>query len=106
MSEAQMLFPIEPKEFWQKLKAIVEQVVIEHTNFSGATGGSKIHQRPLLKAVEVCATLRISKPTLYQWMNSGKLPSIKIESRRYFKWEDVQKLVESSREGGQSSLRN
>ena len=32
MVDVQMLFPTEPKEFWQKLKTIVEQVVIEHNN--------------------------------------------------------------------------
>jgi hypothetical protein len=32
MGEMQMLFPIEPTEFWQKLQAIVKQVVIEHYN--------------------------------------------------------------------------
>lgn len=103
MAEVQMLFPMEPKEFWQKLKMIVEQVVIEHCNFSGVTGEQKIHRRSLLKTPEVCAALRISKPTLYQWMNSGKLPSIKIESRRYFKWEDVEKLIESGRTGAQKN---
>jgi excisionase family DNA binding protein len=98
MAEVQMLLPMEPKEFWQKLKMIVEQVVIENANrFSGVTAGEQIRQRPLMKAGEVCATLRISKPTLYQWMNSGKLPSVKIESRRYFRWEDVGKLIEESR---------
>lgn len=43
-------------------------------------------QRSLLKASEVCAMFKISKPTLYNWMNHGKLPSIKIESRRFFRF--------------------
>lgn len=30
MADAQILFPMKPKEFWQKLKVIVEQIVIEH----------------------------------------------------------------------------
>ena len=98
MGDVQMLFPMEPKEFWQKLKTIVEQVVIEHINtvpLLNALG--KNGQRPLLKASEVCAMFKISKPTLYDWMNQGKLPSIKIESRRFFRWEDVEKLIENSK---------
>lgn len=105
MAEVQMLFPMEPKEFWQKLKVIVEQVVIEHANFRAA-GEPEVHRRPLMKASEVCTTLRISKPTLYQWMNSGKLPSIKIETRRYFKSEDVEKLIESATSNQQNSSGN
>jgi excisionase family DNA binding protein len=98
MSNVQMLFPMEPKEFWQKLKAIVEQVVIEHSNTVPLINAfDKNSQRPLLKASEVCAIFRISKPTLYEWMNLGKLPSIKIESRRYFLHEDVEKLIEQNR---------
>jgi excisionase family DNA binding protein len=106
MAEAQMLFPMDPKEFWQKLKAIVEQVMIEHGRFSHVTAEEQMRRSPLMKTGEVCATLRISKPTLYQWMNTGKLPSVKIESRRYFKWEDVEKLIESGRAGEQSSSKN
>lgn len=94
MGDVQMLFPMEPKEFWQKLKAIVEQVVIEHNNTVPILNAlDKNGQRPLLKANEVCAMFKISKPTLYEWMSQGKLPSIKIESRRFFRWEDVQNLI-------------
>lgn len=93
-----MLFPMEPKEFWQKLKAIVEQVVMEHNNTVPLLNAlDKSGQRPLLKAKEVCTMLKISKPTLYEWMNQGKLPSIKIESRRFFRWEDVELLIENSK---------
>ena len=64
MGDVQMLFPMEPKEFWQKLKTIVEQVVIEHNNTVPLLGAlDKNGQRPLLKASEVCAMFKISKPT-------------------------------------------
>ena len=98
MAEVQMLFPMDPKEFWQKLKAIVEQVIIEHSNQVPLLQAlDKNAQKPLLKANEVCAIFKISKPTLYDWMNQGKLPSIKIESRRFFRSEDIEKLIEESR---------
>ena len=32
MGDLQMLFPMEPEDFWQKLKTIVVQIVIEHNN--------------------------------------------------------------------------
>ena len=98
MGDVQKLFPMDPKEFWQKLKTIVEQVVIEHKNTVPLlTTLDKNVQRPLLKTTEVCAIFKISKPTLYDWMNQGKLPSIKIQSRRFFRREDVEKLIENSK---------
>jgi excisionase family DNA binding protein len=98
MGDVQMLFPMEPKEFWQKLKAIVEQVIIEHNSQVPLLQIlDKNAQKPLLKVSEVCAIFKITKPTLYDWMNQGKLTSIKIESRRYFKSEDVEKLIEDNR---------
>lgn len=92
MGDVHMLFPTEPKEFWQKLKAIVEQVVIEYNNQMPLQPLEKNTQKPLLKANEDCAIFKISKPTLYDWMNQGKLSSIKIESRRFFRSEDIEKL--------------
>lgn len=98
MGDVQMLFPMEPKEFWQKLKAIVEQVVIEHNNSVPILNAiDKNGQQPLLKVNEVCAIFKVTKPTLYEWMKQGRLASIKIQTRRYFKWEDVEKLIEASR---------
>ncbi len=98
MGDVQMLFPMEPKEFWQKLKAIVEQVVIEHNNSVPILNAiDRNGQRPLLKVSEVCAIFKVTKPTLYEWMKQGRLASVKIQTRRYFKWEDVEKLIEESR---------
>ena len=98
MADAHILFPMEPKEFWQKLRLIIEEVVIEHSNTIPLLHAlDKNAQRPLLKASEVCSIFKISKPTLYDWMSQGKLPSVKIESRRYFKQEDIEALIESSK---------
>ena len=98
MADPQILFPMEPKEFWLKLKLIVEEVVIEHNKTIPLLHAlDRNAQRPLLKASEVCAIFKISKPTLYDWMSQGKLPSVKIESRRYFKHEDIEALIETSK---------
>lgn len=107
MAEVQMLFPMDPKEFWQKLKTIVEQVVIEHKdNLPMFSIAGKNNPHTLLKASDVCALFKISKPTLYEWMSLGKLPSIKIESRRFFRYEDVEKLIEENRVDITVSKRN
>ena len=94
MESVQLLIPIEPKEFWLQLRAIVEEVVsskglIHHAHHR--------EERPLLKAKEVCEIFQISKPTIYEWLKQGKLISVKIQSRRFFHWKDVERLIEENK---------
>ena len=37
--------------------------------------------KPLYKMTEVCAVLRVTKPTIYDWVKHGKLQPYKIRSR-------------------------
>ncbi len=94
MENVQLLIPVEPKEFWRRLKSIVEEVLIESK--SGAPT-DKHAERPLLKAKEVCEIFHISKPTIYEWLKQGKIKSVKIQSRRYFHWKDVEDLIQQSK---------
>ena len=92
-----ILFPMEPKEFWKQLRAIVDEVIIQHDRKAPLNSINENSQPRLLKAKEVCAIFKITKPTVYDWMDKGKLPSIKIGSRRFFKSEDVDALIENSK---------
>jgi len=92
-----MLFPMEPKEFWRKLKEIVEEVVMEQNHYQEKLSVVNHANRPLLKASEVCSIFQISKPTLYDWMHQGKLQSVLIGSRRFFEWSDIEQLINSSK---------
>jgi len=94
MENVQMLVPMEPKAFWQQLKRIVEEVVAESHK---ETQSGKHSERPLLKATEVCEIFHISKPTIYEWLKQGKIKSVKIQSRRYFHWHDVEELISMSK---------
>ncbi len=47
----------------------------------------------LMKANEVCEYLRISKVTLYKWMNQGKLIGYHLGTRLFFKKTDVEKAL-------------
>jgi excisionase family DNA binding protein len=94
MENVQMLVPMEPKAFWQQLKIIVEQVVEESKKEKPV---DKHTERPLLKAKEVCEIFHISKPTIYEWLKQGKIKSVKIQSRRYFHWKDVDELIQKSK---------
>ena len=93
MENVQMLLPIEPQAFWQQMKEIVEQVI----NESKLQTASKHTERPLLKVKEVCEIFHVSKPTLYDWLKQGKIKSVKIQSRRYFMWRDVEELIQENR---------
>jgi excisionase family DNA binding protein len=94
MENVQMLVPMEPKAFWQQLRTIVEQVVAESKQL---VQPDKHTERPLLKAKEVCEIFQISKPTIYEWLKQGKIKSVKIQSRRYFHWKDVEELIQKSK---------
>ena len=85
MENVQMLLPKKAREFWQRMEAIVEQAV----NESKLQTADKHTERPLLKVKDVCEIFRVSKPTLYDWLKQGKIKSVKIQSRRYFMWSDV-----------------
>ena len=97
MNNVQMLFPIEPKEFWRQMKGVIQEVIEQKnvSHFSPQPTGNP-SKRPLLKANEVCELFQVSKPTIYDWMNKGKLKSIKIRSRRYFLWQDIEELIRDS----------
>ena len=93
MENVQMLLPIEPQAFWQQMKEIVEQVI----NEGKLQPSGKHTEKPLLKVKEVCEIFHVSKPTLYDWLKQGKIKSVKIQSRRYFMWSDVDELIQENR---------
>ena len=100
MENVQMLFPMEPKEFWSHLKSIIEDVVNQNDSISKQNSLQGLPLKKLLKAKEVCELFQVSKPTIYEWMKQGKLKSIKIESRRYFLWEDIEDLIQRNNNTG------
>ena len=97
MENVQMLFPMEPKEFWCHLKSLIEEVVNQkNDSISKPNSVQNPPLKKLLKVKEVCELFQVSKPTIYDWLKQGKLKSIKIESRRYFLWEHVEELIQRS----------
>lgn len=94
MENVQMLVPMEPGAFWRQLRTIVEEVVMESKREAPVASRA---DRPLLKTAEVCAIFKVTKPTIYDWLKQGKIQSVKIQSRRYFHWEDVDRLIRSNK---------
>ena len=78
--------------FWNRLKENVREVMGEMALVPLQPNLEEV--APLLKVKEVCALFAISRPTLYQWMHNGQLPSIKVGARRYFKRAHIQAMLE------------
>jgi len=91
-----MLFPYEPEDFWKSLRQIVREEVINAakqvtTTTSYETPG--LTYKPLFKIAEVCALFHVTKPTIYDWIRHGKLKPVKVRSRVFFLWQDIQELL-------------
>lgn len=98
MAEVTMLFPYEPTEFWQQMKKMMEEVMEQkNTSTTPSQSANQSSPKQLLKAKEVCELFQVSKPTVYDWMNQGKLKSIKIRSRRFFLWQDIEELIKEGK---------
>jgi excisionase family DNA binding protein len=92
-----MLFPFDPEHFWKQIREVVREEVsqvkqITTPKVEYETPG--LTYKPLYKIAEVCALFHITKPTIYDWVKHGKLKPVKIRSRVYFLWQDIQQLLQ------------
>ena len=97
-SSVPMLFPIDPEEFWNKIRLIIREEVtnLEKKNISTNTSEFEtpgLTYKPLYKIAEVCKMFQVTRPTIYDWIKNGKLQPYKIQSRVYFLWNDIQRLI-------------
>lgn len=91
-----ILFPYDPAEYWEKLRAIIkEEIKLCEKSHSAEVSYqiSGLTYKPLFKMAEVCSIFKITRPTVYEWIKHGKLKPFKIRSRVYFLWNDIQKLI-------------
>ncbi len=91
-----MLFPYEPEQFWQSLREIIREEVCRDEKerpVSPTNETAGLTYKPLYKMVEVCALLRVTKPTIYDWVKHGKLKPYKIRSRVYFLAQNIRQLL-------------
>ncbi len=95
-----ILFPYAPEQFWQSMRQLIREEVNNAGSQSRAPGSVEppgFIQKPLYKTAEVCTLFHITKPTVYDWIKHGKLKPIKIQSRVYFLWQDIQLLLHSEK---------
>ena len=97
----QILFPMDPEELMKKMRQMFEEILSQKNGANGSPNSDSFLQRKdLLKARQVCDLFQVSKPTLYQWMKEGKLKSVKIQSRRFFLWKDIDELIQNNKSNG------
>ena len=96
VSTTPMLFPYEPDAFWQMIRKIIQEEVRNDEKLKPAaplyeTPG--LTYKPLYKMSEICTLFQVSKPTIYDWVKHQKLKPVKIRSRVFFLWQDIQQLI-------------
>ena len=91
-----MLFPYEPAQYWQQIRLIIREEVssikkkepdVRLLETPGLT------YKPLLKITELCTLFQVTKPTIYAWIKAGKLKPVRVQSRVFFLFQDVQLLM-------------
>jgi predicted DNA-binding transcriptional regulator AlpA len=91
-----MLFPVDPDQFLQLVRAIVKEELERFGSKQVATNYkiAGLTYKPLYKMDEVCEIFSITPPTIYDWIKHGKLKPKKIRSRVFFLWNDIQELLD------------
>ncbi|CAN5789929.1 hypothetical protein BH10BAC2_BH10BAC2_47700 [soil metagenome] len=97
-SSVPMLFPMEPELFWKQIRLIIREEINNIEVNSSASNSSEFETtgltyKPLYKISEVRKMFQVTRPTIYDWIKHGKLKPYKIQSRVYFLWDDIQKLL-------------
>src|SRR5438105_2193787 len=95
-----ILFPYDPEEYWQNVRQIIREEVSKIAKEKPAIECNVLETpgmtyKPLLKIPELCKLFQVTKPTIYGWIRVGKLNPVKVRSRVYFLYQDVQKLMEA-----------
>jgi predicted DNA-binding transcriptional regulator AlpA len=95
--ETPILFPVNPDDFYAKIRSLVDETIsrrLREQPLQVQPPPSGLVAHPLLSLKDVCALFKISKPTLYEWINHSKLKPYKIRGKVYFLQTDIQSLFE------------
>jgi excisionase family DNA binding protein len=95
MQGPQILIPMEAEVFWRQMRSIIADVLDKRDLKTRGHGGDPAPR--LLKVKDVCELFHVSKPTVYEWMRTGQLRSVKIDSRRFFLASDLNALIKKNR---------
>lgn len=97
--ETPILFPVDPNEFYRRLAEIIRRTVLEtYPPAPLVPPPAGLSLKPLLSIREVCQLFGISRPTVDEWHQEGELRKVKIRGKVYFLTDDIQMLIQDSRE--------
>jgi excisionase family DNA binding protein len=92
-----ILIPLEPEEFWSKIREIVREEVSRNAKEKTPVALMEtpgLTEKPLFKMQEICSLFKVTKPTIYDWIKHGKLRRVKIRSRVYFLGSEIKQLLQ------------
>jgi len=95
-SSVPILFPFDPDEFWERMRALIKEellIILKQKAITVDYETPGMSYKPLYKMIEVCKMLGLTRPTIYALIKDGKLRPFKIRSRVYFLWGDIEKLL-------------
>lgn len=90
-----IVFSCEHEEFLDDLRKVLREEIRMALAVFESKRNDSINQSPgneLIKVRELCQFLKVSKPTIYDWIKCGKLRPIKIQSRTYFLRKEIVEL--------------
>lgn len=94
---APVLIPMQPEEFWGQIRLIIREELTrlenEPINDKAVTEVQGLTYKPLYKMGEVCRLFGVTRQTVYDWIEHGKLKPYKIRSRLYFLHNEIKELV-------------
>src|SRR5260221_14444234 len=94
-----ILIPYEPDVFWAEIRKIVHNELskldLSRPSASSESEFLGLTYKPLYNMNEICNFFGISNPTVYDWIKSGIFKPVKIQSSKYFLYQDVHLLIKS-----------
>jgi excisionase family DNA binding protein len=92
-----VLIPMEPEEFWDHIRLIIREELakLQHERIT-ENNEVKVHgltYKPLYKMSEVCQLFGVTRQTIYDWIEHGKLKPYKVRSRVYFLHNDIIQII-------------
>lgn len=101
-SDTPILVPMEMDAFWQEMRALIKEelqsVISARNPASKRDLASKettaFQQKPLYDMKETRQLFgNVSRTTIYEWVNCGKLKPKKLKGKIFFLWCDIEKLI-------------
>jgi len=96
--KAVIFFSYDPEEFLEELRKLIREecrCALSIFQSKNENVSNRSTENELMKVRELCQFLKVSKPTIYDWIKCGKLRPIKIQSRVYFLRKEIDQLLNS-----------